>query len=125
MSKTQCLNRVIHRISNYQKKNPMTQCWKQIRNVFMSAPHFNFSISLQLYFPQIVCVPSFSFNYWRKSPLPERVGELCQRSSLQSRCALVISFTLGAAARMISHAARHLHSLHSSASTSPHTTQIP
>lgn len=71
------------------------------------------------------CALTLSFNYWRKSPLPGRAGELCWRSSLRSWCASVISFPLGAAARMVSQAARQLYILHPSVSTSPHTTQSP
>lgn len=56
----------------------------------------------------------------QNSFLPERADELCQRSLLCSHCALVISFPLGTAACMVSQAARQLHSLHSSASTSAH-----
>ncbi|CAB1425174.1 unnamed protein product, partial [Pleuronectes platessa] len=53
-----------------------------------------------------------SSNCCRKSPELERLGEQPYwSSSLNSQCASVISFPLCAAARMISQAARQLHSL--------------
>lgn len=65
--------------------------------------------------PQLmVCAPTLGFNYGSKSPLPDRAGELHWRSVL---CASVISFPLGAVARLVSQAAGQLRTRHRSLSS--------
>lgn len=106
-------------------QNKIRQWFIYLGNVSGVLPHhvlpmyyFSINSSAELLTPThpplMVCAPTHGFNYGSKSPLPDRAGELHWRSVL---CASVISFPLGAVARLVSHAAGQLRTRHRSLSS--------